>query len=133
MVLAAGGVNIAMEVRLTDFDPDANGTELKAWQAGLDSSGYTSGIGGTLTPFAPACATDEDCKGFFPGACSIFGDACVTDSDCQLFAFGEKCGGSKCAFPVGIGGQCNPGYLLTGLPDYIFQSIDYFAAVDWIL
>lgn len=57
-----GGQPVWFEVRIGDWDPYMAGVQLRAWQAGLDSSGYSSGLQGELTPYLVDCTAD-------PGVC----------------------------------------------------------------
>jgi hypothetical protein len=57
------GRRVFLEFKLSNWDPDGDGTPaLRAWVAKLDASGYSTGLQGTLTPFAPACTTDAQCQ-----------------------------------------------------------------------
>ncbi len=100
-ILQKGGEPVWMEIRVSDFDPNQTGVVLKAWQTGVDSSGYASGLQGTLGPFRVPCT-------------SPFGEP---DPDCQ----GQLGPGSLCNHPSDpVLNSCAPGFRDIDRTDYIF-------------
>lgn len=189
ITLEGGGQRITFDIRASGWDPDLDGEPLlKAWQVSLDSSGYTSGIRGTLTPSLVSCSGvcdgginngltciadadcdtcvdgsndglacndnadcpggfcdglcdlstgDETCRGALGGVCGGFtftpGASCATHDDCPDIsppAFVGVCEGSMCQFPTGVGGFCEPGFILSNRSDYVFLAVDDISAVD---
>jgi len=131
--LVGGGQRVFFEVRISGWDPNLDGNPLlRAWQAAIDSSGYSSGTVGVLAPALAACGSGADCLSAFGGACSISGTPCSQDADCPLAEFGEVCIGSPCSFPVGVGGFCAPGFILSRRTDYVFRDVpgSEFPGVD---
>ncbi len=132
IILDGGGQRIFLEIHVSGWDPSL----LKAWQATIDSSGYSSGLRGTLTPELEPCIDNRECRVAYGGICSLLGDSCTDegetgiDDDCQFPEFGELCTGSSCTFPEPVGGFCKPGFIFTSRPDYVFSSTDDLAAVD---
>jgi len=62
IILEGGGQRVFLEVHIPDWDPDQNGMPLlQAWQAAINSSGYTSGLEGTLVPYEHSCNDHSDC------------------------------------------------------------------------
>ncbi|UCC31198.1 MAG: hypothetical protein JSU86_02760 [Phycisphaerales bacterium] len=61
--MTSGGRDVWLELRIGDWDPDDTGLTVKAYDARIDSSGYTAGLSGTLTgPEARWCPNgDADC------------------------------------------------------------------------
>lgn len=122
--LGGGHAQVELEIRLSNWDPEGNGTLLKAWEADIDPAGYTSGFQGFLSPTTVPCTLDEDCKTAFGGVCSLTGDPCISRDDCPLFPF-ESCTGSRCAFPLEGPTeytQCEPGFIFTGRRDYVYLT-----------
>ncbi|MFQ5494471.1 MAG: cohesin domain-containing protein, partial [Phycisphaerae bacterium] len=118
------------------------GTLLRAYQANIDSSGYTSGLQGTLTPHLESCATRADCANPMGGHCSVTGDFCTGTfgtgpfENCPLQdpPFNEVCdAGATCDFTVQdqAGTFCSPGFIDKdrGDPDG-FMFPDPLLAVD---
>ncbi len=78
-----GERHLWLEIYVSDWDPGDTGTTVKAWQAGLDASGYAAGLDCTLEPWTPTCATDADCIALqgevgtamdaLKGGCSLLG------------------------------------------------------------
>ncbi|MFQ5495775.1 MAG: hypothetical protein ACE5EX_10390, partial [Phycisphaerae bacterium] len=105
---------------LNPLDPDCAesqcGVSLRAYQVNIDSSGYTSGLQGALTPHLEPCLTSADCTVTMGGHCSITGDFCVTTEMCPLSdaPFFEVCApGTSCEFRVRdrAGTFCAPGFI----------------------
>ena len=107
IVLAKGSDRVFLDVMVSDFDPNGLGTRIEAWQSGIDASGYTSALQGTLTVPWIACTTDEDCmiefgpngicKNLAPG---MFCDPALRDfqrPDYIFFDAGPSLGG--CSLP----------------------------------
>ncbi len=62
--LRPGGALVTLDLQITNWDLDQNGAPLlRAYQAKLDSSGFTSGEAGSLSLATIACASDNDCFG----------------------------------------------------------------------
>ncbi len=60
--LQQGGLRVWMELRLSDWDVDLDGSpRLRTWQIAIDADGYTSGDAGVLAPAFQACAATADC------------------------------------------------------------------------
>jgi hypothetical protein len=140
------GRNVWLEIRLGDWDPDDAGLKLQAWQAALDSSGYSSGLQGELTIFVgPPCEEDADCQavlgaasqcdpaGFFMPAAHVcnggplHGVPCEYDGSCPLGDCPEK-GTCAAAFIDWNRDDwwCASEYCLTGVdlstPDFYWGS-----------
>ncbi len=57
------GQRVWLDVTLSNWDWDLDGDpRLVAWQAQIDSSGYTSGLHGQLSPATVFCTEDTDCE-----------------------------------------------------------------------
>lgn len=87
IVVPAGGGTVSMEIRISNWDFDRDGNPLlKAYQAQIDMSGFTSGEAGSLTlPTIPIpCTSEADCPGFNPecaaGVCNINAAFMIDDS-----------------------------------------------------
>ena len=90
IILNSGGQRVTLEILVSGWAPE----EFKAYQASLDSSGYSSGLQGTLTPEVVAChgvcnggVNDEiDCNADTEcNTCELGGQdglGCVDDNDC---------------------------------------------------
>ncbi len=131
IILPSGGQRITLEIFVDGWDPDLDGVPtLKGFQVVVDSSGYTNGVRGFLTPTLVPCSDDQTCIDAFGGVCSFLGDACTVDSDCPFVDVGETCEGSRCDFPILVGGFCEPGFMYGGRPDFIFPPTRNLAAVD---
>ncbi|MFQ5496148.1 MAG: hypothetical protein ACE5EX_12300, partial [Phycisphaerae bacterium] len=95
--LTGGGQRVVLELQISDWDPDLDGTpRLSFYQLPIDSSGYTSGLSGTLSPAAEACTTSLDCHQTIGGVCRFTNDACRVDTDCPFHSIGETCSGPSC-------------------------------------
>ncbi|MGB2986799.1 MAG: hypothetical protein WBE26_13080 [Phycisphaerae bacterium] len=106
IILEGGGQQVFLEIYLAGWDPDGNGDpKLKTWQARIDSSGYTSGLKGALTPWNPACTGDPDCTAWL-GV------------------------GSLCDDPGFPPGGCAPGFIDETRGDYVFAGVSQVNAVD---
>lgn len=101
IILEGGGQWVFLEVYLSGWDP----AELRAFQAVIDSSGYTTGLTGTLTPATLSCSVDSECEA----------------------AFGT---GALCDVPPGDGITCTPGFIDSGRSDYVFADTPEIPAVD---
>ena len=55
IILEKGGANVWLEIRIGNWDPDGLGVQFAGWDAFLDTSGFTSGLEGTLTLKSPEC------------------------------------------------------------------------------
>ncbi len=132
--LANGGQRVFLEVFLSDWDPDGDGTpRLKAWQADVNSASFSGGIRGTLEYPQLACEAETDpnryCRTQFGGICSLSGNACIDDFECALSPL-EFCQGSVCAAPLLIGDFCGQGFIFEGRSDYVYLAVDDLPAVD---
>lgn len=122
--LMGGGQRVFLELRIAGWDPDLDGTPLlRAWQAAIDSSGFSSGTLGALIPARAACGSAADCLLVFGGACSASGGGCSQNADCPFPQFNDVCRGPTCGFPVEVGGFCTPAFILAGRSDYVFRDI----------
>ncbi len=99
ITLEGGGQRVLLEVFLDDGWPEL----LKAFEAGIDSVGYSSGLKGTLAPPVVDCTAD-------PSVCAT-----------------EIGSGSLCPFPPTV---CPAGFIDTGRADYIFFGQVQLGAVD---
>ncbi|UCC32530.1 MAG: DUF4215 domain-containing protein, partial [Phycisphaerales bacterium] len=80
--VSTGGHQVFLNIRVSDWDPGATGLWLRAFQVGIDSTGYTSGVQGMLSPWQPPCTSDAQCQalmgplGTWPltkGGCGVYG------------------------------------------------------------
>jgi len=120
--VAAGGVRVTFEVWIRGWGP----RRLRAWQAEIDSAGYTSGSQGYLTPTTIACGTDDSiCQNAFGGICSASGDPCVLDSDCSSLPVPQTCRGPAChSNPyTPFDGFCEPGFIQWSRHDFVFRGV----------
>ena len=86
---------VFLEIRITDWDPDQDGMPLlRAWQASIDSAGFSSGLAGTILPYEYACISNSDCT--------------------PVLGSGSGCTGSFCA----------NSYIDIVRPDYVFNNPD---------
>jgi hypothetical protein len=104
IILTKGGVRVDMDIFVSDFDPGQTGVLVQAYQSGLDSSGYTSALKGTLTPVVIACAGDGDCN-----TAATMGP------------------GSKCN---GISSTCEAGYISLARADFLLAGGAVIAACN---
>jgi hypothetical protein len=71
IIMPDDGQTIQLRVYLAGWNPDPDDNwrpALKVWQAMIDSSGFTSGLAGALTPHRPPCTTHADCPNHDEGA-----------------------------------------------------------------
>jgi hypothetical protein len=132
IIYAAGGGNAELEVRISDWDPANSGVQLKAWQAQLTSSGFTSALAGTLTFTSHPCTTDADCIAILGGNCALFGNPCTSDANCNV-GLAETCnlaspicgnyGGGGHGVPAPQPTVCLPAYINKFRADYVFKNI----------
>ncbi len=99
ITLTGGGQRVFLEILVSGWAP----SPLKAWQAAIDSSGYSTGVTGTLGPATEPCTTDADCQA----------------------AFGPR---ATCTY--GASDQCTPGFIDDTRADYIFFGTSELSAVD---
>ena len=113
--LESGGLPVWMEVRISDVDPlnSPNVQQIKAWQTNLTTDGFTAGLQGTLTVYAPACTTDADCE-------ALMGPL-------GHFSCGGKGGCGALGWPAG---SCIPCWIDNERTDYILYGTAESAAVD---
>ncbi len=103
---------VFLEFRLGNWDPTGAGVLLKGWQAAMDASIF-AGQPAALAPAMVSCSVSEDCIGPLGGVCTITGGACAVDADCPVSPI-EYCQGAQCAYPIGVGGYCEPGWQFCG-------------------
>ena len=126
IILRTGGIHaytVFIEIRVGNWDPDDIGVRLRAYQINLDSSGYSSGLAGTLTPKSVACDDDDDCLEVFGGVCEVTGGLCAADivgGGCLPIQI-DRCGGPACGSPFRPV-HCQAGFILTGRDDYVFRQ-----------
>jgi hypothetical protein len=101
IILDGGGQRVFLEIRISGWDP----SQLRAYQATLDSSGYSSGLLGTLAPAVEPCTTDAEC----------------------VAAFGTA---SFCDVPPFAGVECQPGFIDPSRTDYVFATAAALPAAD---
>lgn len=101
ITLEGGGQQVFLEVRMAGWGPSL----LKAWQADIVSSGYSSGLKGVLTPATVSCATTADCEA----------------------ALGR---GSVCGDLGGPAERCSAGFIDPTRTDYVFASVSDISVVD---
>jgi len=109
VVLAKGGEPVWMELWVTDFDPDQTGVLLRSWQASIGSSGFSSGLQGTLG--IPRCTDQSECTALDPAT------TCDIPSECTDVYPGFTC--PQCE-ALGYPCTCTFGYIDNGRTDYIF-------------
>ena len=107
IILEGGGQKVILEIRVADWDP----AELKAWQAVLESNGYSSGLRGTLTPYMPTCTTDADCEAL-------------------LGPLGNGGARGGCGVPGVPPGFCAAGWIDNTNTNYVFAGEAELPAVD---
>ena len=112
--LPNGPADLELEIRVSSWDPDDEGTLLKAWQANPYVVSY-DGLQGYLSPSEVPCTTDLQCRSQFGGVCTITGSDCLVDSDCTLSPI-EFCGGPTCY----VTDYCTAGFIYSGRADYVF-------------
>lgn len=105
IILDTPGQQVALDIFLSDWDPNETGELLKAYQVIVDEASYSTGIAGTLTPFRANCTTSAQC------ASSIGG-------------------GGTCSEPGIPANKCPAGYIGTGRADYVFRSVNNLGGVD---
>ena len=87
IMLKGGGQRVTLEIRVSGWAPE----ELQGCFAVLDSSGYSSGLQGTLTPEV------IDCHGLCSGGAND-GAICNADADCSTCHLGVY-DGLACRYP----------------------------------
>ena len=114
IILEGGGQKVFLEIYVGNWDPDLDGSpKLRAWQAKIDSTGYSSALRGTLTPWNPACATDGDCEALMGSLGHPWGTA--------------KGGCGAIGWPDG---ECIPAWIDNSRTDYVFAELGEQSAVD---
>jgi hypothetical protein len=101
------------DIMASDWDPDMTGTTLKAWQVGLDSSGYTTGSLCALAPWQPPCTTDDDCVAV-QGPVGTTAD--VLKGGCNISGVPPN--------------HCAAGFSDGRRPDFIFSGQAYLGGID---
>ena len=101
ITLQGGGQRVFLELQIEGWSPGL----LQAWQAVIDSEGYSSGTLGVITPASLSCTEDADCE----------------------TAFGA---GARCSVPVGSPVRCSPGFIDNSRSNYIFLSEADLFVVD---
>lgn len=110
--------DLEFDITIGNWDADAAGTTLNAWETDLEISGYYTGVQGFLSPTEVACATDQDCRTAFGSYCQFLNTPCTVNGDCTLP--GETCAPSSlCGYP-GHAGICQPGFISNKHPDYVY-------------
>ena len=72
IIVPMGGTTVTLEVRVSGWDPHLLGAPLLyLYQARMESSGYTSGDSGSLSPAQIPCTTDDEC--FADALCEVSG------------------------------------------------------------
>ena len=103
--LPSGGIRVWLQIEVTGWAPQS----LRVFQAQIDSSGFTSGEAGTLTPAVQSCTNNGNCRGTISG---------IT-SGCAL---GEP---ARC-----VEGFCQSSYQNGCDPAWIGSSLETIYAVD---
>lgn len=116
--LAGAGRTVWLEVRFGDWDWDDVGIFLTHWVATVDSSGYSSGLQGTLTPHRPECQIDADCEGLGSAATCTLPNECA---DAGLSCAECAAGGTPCT--------CTAGYIDEDRDDYVFKGVPSLSVV----
>ncbi len=101
IVLTGGGQRVFLEIFISGWAP----SQLKTWQAMIDSSGYSSGLIGMLAPAVESCTMASECV-------ALFGT------------------GATCEYPPSVGVECTAGFIDAGRTDYIFSCCANLPAVD---
>ena len=115
ITLLSDGVSsttVFLEIRIGDWDPEGTGTKLQSFQVSIDSSGYSSGLRGVLTPAFVPCNGLCD-RGVHDGA------VCQADSECNTCIAGDN-DGMACADDLdcpGAGATCTGDCDTTWTPD----------------
>ncbi|UCC30860.1 MAG: DUF4215 domain-containing protein [Phycisphaerales bacterium] len=109
--LSSGGHQVFVNIRVSDWDPGATGLELKAWQAVIDSMGYTSGLQGALTAYMPTCSTQEECEAL-------------------MGPLGSGMAQGGCGVPGAPQELCAAAFIDNTRTDYIFSGKAELSAVD---
>lgn len=94
------GQVVIFEIEVSDWDPDETGILVIMYGVIVDSSGYTSGLRGALTPYRPACETHADCA--------------------AAVGTGSLCGGCN----------CQSGFIDFAHPRYIFKGLTVLVGMD---
>ena len=106
VVLDGGGQRVFLEVHVSDWDPDGDGTPaIRGFQATLDPSGFTSGLVGVLEPANEPCSADAECTA----------------------SLGV---GATCTFPLANPTLCTPAFIDTSRSNYLFDCCTHFPVVD---
>ncbi len=113
IILANPGRPVWLELRISDWDPDHTGSWAKTFHAKIDSSGYSSGLDGPLTPYAPSCTTDADCEALMGSLGHPWGCA--------------KGGCGVNGVPQGL---CAAGFIDNSRSDYLLANMSESCAVD---
>ncbi|UCC32531.1 MAG: hypothetical protein JSU86_09655 [Phycisphaerales bacterium] len=80
--VSTGGHQVLLNIRVSDWDPGATGLRLGTFQAGIDSTGYATGVQGMLSPWQPPCTNDAQCEALMGplgtafttrGGCGVYG------------------------------------------------------------
>ncbi len=130
IILYQGGVNVMLELQVTDWSGPDGTTRLRAFDVTLNPNGFSNGLGGSLTEKLIPCTEDAECVAAFGGFCSVFGDACRQNDDCGQFPT-ETCEGSACVdWFSRLRGYCAPVYVGTKRPDFCLVHTDPVVGVD---
>jgi len=100
ITLHGGGQRVFLEIFVAGWAP----YRLKAWQAAIDASGYSSGSAGVLSPAYETCASSTEC----------------------VDAYGT---GAICGYTL-HNNECTPGFVGFTRPDYVFATVSDISSVD---
>ncbi len=107
-ITVQAGRIVFLEIRLSDWDADQNGLPLlRSWLGEIDSTGYSSGLQGVLTPSTPACSNDAFCQAIVHPA-------------------------AECRSDFSVVPRCGPGFLDTNRPDGVFFGLNSFFGSDFV-
>ena len=135
ITLESGPTRVFFEVRFSNWDPNDDGTLLKAWLVHLGENGYEASLAGKLTPPEIPCDEGSDearaCREVFGGNCEIGGEPCVDDTDCPFSPF-DSCIGASCGgnYGGGAGILCDWMFILSERNDYVFKQVADLPAAD---
>jgi len=100
--IVEGGETITFEIRLSGWDPDQDGTpRLRLFQAGIDSTGFTTGERGSLSLARIPCAVDTECLG---------------ESHCEADGFCDAIGSL-------VTDEAHPDWVFSGIPAIVLTDI----------
>ena len=100
ITLHGGGQRVFLEIYVAEWDIHL----LQAWEVGIDSSGYSSGSAGVLSPAYETCTGNAECVGAFG-----------TGATCGYYSHDN---------------ECTPGFIGFNRADYVFANVSDLSAVD---